>query len=120
MADHRPARPVQQQRLARLQAIAAQAGADQPNADYGYEEVAERLAGRMPLERFVAVREDESYAFLDFADSLEQVSRLLADAVGEPSGNRPVAAIDLDTGASYRPEVTVRLCASAESSWYLQ
>lgn len=111
---------IQEQRLDVLRTIAMNARVDEPNEDYYYEEVAERLDGSVPIEQFVAISADETYTFVHFARTLEQAAEILADRVTCGTGNIPVAVIDLDTRVSYAPVPSIALQVGSEESWYLQ
>lgn len=79
-----------------------------PGADYDYKDVAERLAGKR-IERYAVLSEDETYAFVEFVETLPEGERSLTESTGQPTGGNPIGILDLDTWVLYPPVIKVEV-----------
>ncbi len=90
--------PWQVTRRANLERVVEYFGIE-AGVDYSYEEVFERIDGDVPVERWVGVTVDETYAFLHFANTMAEAEDMLAEAVIYSEGVRPEAVVDLHNRA---------------------
>jgi hypothetical protein len=93
-------------RRANLKRVAEQFSLE-PGPDYDYQEVADRLEGREPILKYVALRHDETYNFADFVESLSDGANALEENILEETGNTPHGVLDLDTLVWFDVDVSV-------------